>query len=306
MDELIDLLKKRQKRCNKKEKSEFIQFLKAQLTINGYDCEILKSRFLQSQNVATGTADHTKVIFLAHYDTSTILPIWIEWIIRVFGHTRNTLTLLLFLLIFNIFAWAGNELVFDVIKVLVAGSVLIPMMLIANKNTMNDNTSGVLVLLLLAKRIANSEELKSKVKFVFTDNEEKMLTGSFQLRRTWRKRGFDYGNRIISVDSVGQGENLIITYNFVSHLAKELTAFFNERGSAARKINMFGMPFSDAYNFGKTGAVNLNMMNKSIIPGGYYIKNIHSGRDKAIDYENISMLVDTLEEYIKCVCQQEI
>ena len=306
MDELIGLLKEQQRRHNKKEKKDFIEFLKNQLISNGYNYEIIKTRLFQTEHVASKSDHDPTVVFLAHYDTSTILPIWVEWLLKVFGHTRNILTLLLLILIFYFVEMIKYEFIVNIINILLLGSLFIPMIMFANKNTMNDNTSGVLVLLLLLNRIAQSEDLKKKVKFVFTDNEEKMLVGSFQLKKIWKRQGFNYGNRIVSIDSIGRGENLIISYNFVSKLSNELKDFFKNRGFKVQKTNMFCMPFSDAYSFWRSGAVNLNMMNKSIIPGGYYIKDIHSKRDKIIEMENISKLVETLEEYVKNVCQQTV
>ncbi|MEW6508290.1 MAG: M28 family peptidase [Bacteroidota bacterium] len=302
MDELVELLKKQQKRFNKKEKDAFIKFLISQLISSGYDYEIIESNFFGTKHVATKSDNNPSVIFLAHYDTATTLPIWVEWLLRVFGHTRNLLTLSSIVLIFHLISLTNNALIINLFYAIAAGSILISMIMIVNKNTMNDNTSGVLVLLLLLNRIAKQEDLKKKVKFVFTDNEEKFLAGSFQLKRKWNQRGFNYGNRIISVDSVGSGDNIIISYNFISKLSNELKTLFSRIGYKVKNINMFFMPFSDAYSFWRTGAVNINMMYQSILPGGYYIKNIHSKRDKVINKENISMLVDALEEYVKTVC----
>ncbi|MCL4539180.1 MAG: M28 family metallopeptidase [Bacteroidetes bacterium] len=87
-------------------------------------------------------------------------------------------------------------------------------MLIPNSHTMNDNASGVIALLLIGRRLSLDPVLRRRIKLVFTDNEERMLAGSFALKRNWRRNGFDYRNRrIISVDSIGRGNIPVISYN---------------------------------------------------------------------------------------------
>lgn len=291
---------KRQRRNSRKEKDAFIKFLQVKLSDFGYECNVLRTKIIKSVHLETVVEKAPKVILMAHYDTSTVLPFWYEWIIKITGHTRNILTLVIIYVVFYLVYYTQNEVLIYAFTLTVALSLFIPMIFIPNKYSMNDNTSGVMALLLLAEKLSNNEAIKNKVKIVFTDNEEKMLIGSFQLRRIWNKSNLNYkSSKVISIDSVGRGNHAIISYNIIKTTAREISSLFEKNQIKSKKINMWIMPFSDAYNFWHLGGVNINMMHKTLIPGGYYIKNIHTFRDKEISKDNIRIVVDSLEEYIK-------
>ncbi|MEG8946949.1 M28 family peptidase [Rosettibacter firmus] len=300
MDELLLELQRYQKRNSRKEKNDFIDYLKQKFNKLGFEFNVVKTKLINSVHFETVSDDNPDIILMAHYDTGTILPCWYEWLIRLTGHTRSILTALIVLLVFKLVSLTYNEIIINIFTITVGLSFFIPALFIKNQHTMNDNTSGVMALLLLAEKIAVDDSLKKRVKIVFTDNEEKILIGSYQLRKIWEKNGLNYKNaKIISVDCIGRGEHVIISYNFVNSIAKELIKVFEKNKIRAKCINMCLVPLSDAYNFWTTGAVNINMMYKTIIPGGYYIKNIHSYRDKEISKDNIKLIVESLIEYIK-------
>lgn len=46
-------------------------------------------------------------------------------------------------------------------------------------------------------------------------------------------------------------------------------------------------------------AVNVNMMSRTLIPGGFFIQDIHSSRDRELSRENIGAVVDAVQEYIR-------
>lgn len=302
MDRLLEELRKRQKRYTKEEKEEFFEFLKDKLNKLDYSYRETKTKFLNSLHLETETENDPKIVLLAHYDTSTTIPVWFEWIIRLSGHTRSLLIFIIMFSAYQLVLLSNNSLIIDVFRIGVVVSIIIPLLFIPNKHTMNDNTSGILALLILAERISKDDNLKSKVKFVFTDNEEKALVGSFQLKKIWEKSVFQYSNsKIISIDSIGRGETAVISYNFVDNLAKELKKHMENDFEEVKSINMWFTPFSDAFNFWRQGAVNINMMDKSIIPGGYCIQDIHSKRDTYISEMNIKSVTDSIENYIRKV-----
>lgn len=299
MEDLIFELKRKQIRHSRKEKDDFIEFLKQKLHKHGFEYNVVQAKVINSIHLETVSESDPDVILMAHYDTSNIMPVWYEWLIRLCGHTRSLLTLLIFILVDQLLHLTNNDLIIRGFEIVVVLTFIIPVLFIKNKHTMNDNTSGVIALLLLAEKISKNETLKKRVKIVFTDNEEKMLLGSFQLRRIWKKNSFSYKNtKIISIDSIGRGDYVVISYNIVNRIANELNKMFAENQINSKSINMWVTPFSDAYNFWFKGAVNINMMSKTIIPGGYYIKNIHSYRDKEISKDNIRIIVESLEKYI--------
>ncbi len=300
IDHLINKLKLRQKRHSREEKDRFLKFLKSELETLGYENEISKAGFPTSKHLETKTNGSCETILMAHYDTSTTLPIWIEYLMRISGHTRTLLTIIIVLGLFQFMTLINNDLISNLLRLSIAASVLIPVLFISNKHTMNDNTSGVLSLLLLAKKISKLPELKDKVKFVFTDNEERSLIGTYQLRKIWDKQSFNYSHcKIISIDSVGRGNEVVLSYNIHKSLAVDLGTAFSKNGIQAHLVNMGFVPFSDAYNFRKLGAININLMNKSLIPGGFYIKNIHSKRDRKISKGNIKLVIDAVERFLK-------
>ncbi len=300
MDELFHELQQRQKRYSRQERDDFVAFLQRRLDALGLPHRAWSARFPRSVHLETVPEGVPDVILVAHYDTATVLPFWCEWLMRLTGHTRSALALLVVLAVFQALSYIPSQPVRHAITAAMALWVLVPMLLVPNKNTMNDNTSGVLALLLLAERLSGDEELRSRVKLVFTDNEEMMLLGSFQLRRLWRRSGCDFRKaRIISLDSLGRGDWAVITYNMVDETAKELTRTFTGRGMRAKAVNMWMTPFSDAFPFWKTGAVNVNMMSRTLIPGGFFIQDIHSSRDRELSRENIGAVVDAVQEYIR-------
>jgi hypothetical protein len=300
MDELLHELRLRQRRYSRQEKHDFVAFLQRRLDALGLSHRVWSARFPKSIHLETVPEGVPDVILVAHYDTATVLPFWCEWLIRLTGHTRSALTLVVVLAVFQALSYLPSQPVSHALTVAIALSVLVPMLFVPNKTTMNDNTSGVLALLLLAERLSRDEELRRRVKLVFTDNEEKMLLGSFQLRRLWGRNGCDYRKaRIISLDSLGRGDCAVITYNMVDETARQLTRTFEGRGMRAKAINMWMTPFSDAFPFWRTGAVNVNMMSRTLIPGGFFIEGIHSPRDREISRENVGAVVDAVEEYIR-------
>lgn len=300
MEELFLEFKNRQKRHSQKEKDDFIEFLKQKLNILEFEYNLTQTKVVKSKHLETISDNNPDVILMAHYDTSTIMPFWYEWLMRLSGHTRTYFMLLIALLVSLLMSFTNNDIIIRSFEIFVILSFIIPFLFIKNKYTMNDNTSGVIASLLLAEKISKNEILKKRVKIVFTDNEEKMLIGSFLLRRIWKKKGLNYKNaKIISIDSIGRGDHVVVSYNIVSRLANELNGMFVENKIKSKSINMWLTPFSDAYNFWFTGAVNINMMFKTLIPGGYYIKHIHTCQDKEISKENIITIVEFVEKFIK-------
>jgi len=195
--------------------------------------------------------------------------------------------------------WVG------VFRITVVASLLVPMLLVPTRHTMNDNTSGVDALLRLARALGGERRLKAKVKFVFTDNEEKSLLGTLLLRLLWRKQNVPLSRmRIVSVDSIGVGDTAVVSYNCVRRVAAEVARVFAQKGQRVRRLNKWLMPFSGAYFFGDVGAVNVDMMRRALLPGSYYIENIHSARDTALSQENVDTVVEALCDYAREVCRE--
>lgn len=290
------------RRFRRNEKELFLQFAAKHLKNWGFETELLEKQgklfgsinWLKSVNLST-KATAPEYIILAHYDTPTILPPWIEPLSRLIGHSRIlilNLAVLAILLLFGSFngilGWIGVAL---------WASFLL--MLIPNPKNFNDNTSGVMGLLYLAKQIGANPEYREKVQFVLVDNEELLLTGADHLRDIWNERGFPYQKaKIISLDCIGWGDVPVIVRNGDSRVGEELIELFQAKEEQSKLINLGIMPINDNYVFRDTGAVVVTFMNPAKWTGGYYIKNIHLPLDNKIDMNKVAWVGDRVAEYI--------
>ena len=68
------ILNKYMVRKNKKQKNEFISYVKEELKDSKYDISIEKGYF-GSRNIVIGDVSKAKVLFTAHYDTCAVLPV---------------------------------------------------------------------------------------------------------------------------------------------------------------------------------------------------------------------------------------
>lgn len=195
------ILKTFQVRKSAAQKSTFRAWLTDSLKACGYDVNIESGGSLvKSNNIVVGNPETAKVVYTAHYDTCAVLPF------PNFITPQNLILYLLYqiLILIPMFAMAiGAEVLLLALwhdapmwlAMLVVYIVLIfciwwmlagP----ANKHTMNDNTSGVATLMEIALSLPIEE--RSKVAFIFFDNEEKGLLGSSQFKKNTRKENEEY------------------------------------------------------------------------------------------------------------------
>jgi hypothetical protein len=140
-----------QRRFFRKEKNEFLHIVEEKLVEYGYEFERKTfNGIIKSVNLETKSTQ-PEFIFIAHYDTGTIIPFWISWLLRYFGVNKQILAifpacfLLGFLSVLGQFH-IGFSIVFWIISVSFL-TILIP-----NRKNFDDNTSGVVALLSLAKK----------------------------------------------------------------------------------------------------------------------------------------------------------
>jgi len=297
-EQIVNELKNYPKRLRKTEKKKFRSFLHKKLNEWGLSTAEFKSkRLLKSVDVFT-KSEKPDVVVMAHYDTPTIIPPWLNGLFQLIGHTRQ-ISLIIFVIValgaLNALGGVG-----DVIYYVLLASLLT--LFIPNPHNANDNTSGVAGVLYLAQHIGRDDELKKRVQLVFVDNEEWGLLGSSDLRRHWLKSGipFDRTN-VISLDCIGRGSVPMVIQNGTSDVAQALYQIMHQDRSETRLKNMKFIPLSDNFSFRQEGAVNVSLFNKSIIPGGFYIIHAHSPRDKSVNADNISWVAERVLDYIKYV-----
>ena len=296
-------LDKYPKRISRKQKNILLSYLENKLQSFGYKSEKSESRyFVKCINLET-VNENAEVIIGAHYDTPTILPFHFEYLFRLFGHTRQIFMMFCLGIFFGVLisllmkidnvGWLLKSLEYTFYISFL--SLLIP-----NWQNKNDNTSGVAALLKIAENIANNDNLKAKVKFVFFDNEELGLLGSMMQKRKWNKQNIDLSSKkFISIDCVARGEIPVIVYHTKNDsIAKDLQQIFEDQSISVIIKKMSVLPLSDNYSFKEFGGVNISWMNKSFIPGGYFIKNIHTPRDNSVEYDKIELVCDVVEKYL--------
>ncbi len=294
-EQIVNELERYPKRLRKRQKQAFRSFLHKTLNDLGLPTTEYKSkRLLKSVNVFTKT-EAPDVIVMAHYDTPTIIPPWMNGFFQLIGHTRQILFIIVIIAVFSVLRFFGS--VGDIIHYILLAPLLT--LLIPNPHNANDNTSGVAGLLYLAQHIAKDEELKKRVQLVFVDNEEWGLLGSSDLRRYWLRHGIPFHrSKIISLDCIGQGNVPMVIQNGESNIAGILFEIMNKDRPETRLKNMKFIPLSDNFSFRHEGAVNISLFNKSLIPGGYYIVHAHSPRDKSVNAEHISWVAHRVLDYI--------
>jgi len=207
------ILKNFQVRKSTAQKASFRNWLSDSLKSLGYDVRIESGGSLfKSSNVIVGDPETAKVVYTAHYDTCSVLPIpnfitpqnlplyllyQILIVIPMFVLAIGA-ELLLLLVWNDAPMWLAILVVYFVLAFCIWWMMAGP----ANKHTMNDNTSGVATLMEIA--LSLPAEHRSVVAFIFFDNEEKGLLGSSLFKK---KHGAKMKNTpVINFDCVSDGE----------------------------------------------------------------------------------------------------
>ncbi|MCH7827653.1 MAG: M28 family peptidase [Bacteroidetes bacterium] len=294
MEELLNI----KKRFSRSSKRKFLNIVENKLIEYGYKCETKTFwRLLKSVNLET-KIEKPEYIFIAHYDTGTIMPFWVNWLMKLIGINRQLLIALLIVIFIKIIIPTIDNyqpIVAEILSVLFLVSTLT--IFIPNSKNYDDNTSGVITLLQLAKQF--KEKGIQNVKFIFVDNEELGLFGSFAHKRYLkRKKMIPENCKIISIDCVGgNGKLPLIIRNGKSEYENTFKKAIENEFNECKSIKMM-LPVSDNFSFKKYGAINISFVDKTIIPNGYYIRNIHSLKDKEIDIEKIERLCNVLTEVV--------
>jgi len=300
----MEKILKAKRRFFRKEKNIFLDTVEEKLKEYGYEYQRKSfGKIIKSINLET-KCDNPDFIFIAHYDTGTITHFWYNWLVKFFGH--NVLLkifskivsiihisfLLPFAILLAMFLFVNFNFIFWVLCILIF-SFFIP-----NKNNFDDNTSGVIALLLLAKKVKGNGV--DNVKFIFVDNEEKGLFGSRAHRKYLEEEQLIFFNsKIIGIDCVGKDEiPLIVKYaksRFAEHLQREIK---NEFGTCTSVKT--DLPHSDAFSFAdKYAALDISFVSKAVISSGYYIRKVHTSKDNEIDLNKIEKFTNALANVIK-------
>ncbi|MGN1371502.1 MAG: M28 family peptidase [Candidatus Coprovivens sp.] len=288
------ILNKYMVRKNKKQKNEFISYVKEELKDSKYDISIEKGYF-GSRNIVIGDVSKAKVLFTAHYDTCAVLPVP-NFITptNIFIYVLYQI-LLLFLIVFvSAFITIGisflfpiNELLLELIyDFIIILFVCLIMFGPANKSTVNDNTSGVLTILEMINKIPDN--LKDKVAFILFDLEESGLIGSASFAS--KHKDVMKEKLLINFDCVSDGDKIMFIFNkkAIKNVDLLKDVYTSDNNVITDMITKGAIYPSDQANF--TNGVGVC----SVIRGKHfeYIDKIHTKKDTVCRDENINYLVD--------------
>lgn len=301
--EFKEIFKDLNVRMHRKQKKAFREYVANKASEMGYNTSLEKS--ILAKNVVVGDIDKAEYIFTAHYDTPPRMPkfiikhmvIWSFVIAGLIGvasniipnvllHFTNNIKLALeafygislgsmafsFYSIFHMFGFAGN----------------------ANKSNFNDNTSGCYALLNLMKQYKElPKEKRDKIAFVFFDNEEKFLLGSFTHRSKNKKT---YKNKTyINLDCVGLGKQMNL-YHFGKKpkIVDEISRQLSQNSNFTPKAKRSGI-FSMSDHFPLRKANHVCLLSVDVNNERSLYEQIHTTNDIKIDLANIKNIVYTID-----------
>lgn len=265
-----ELLSKYQMRYTHKQKSAFIEWVLRYAQENGLSAAVQEGgKRIRSRNIVFGDVNRARTIITAHYDTCAWSPLGA-------GMTPG--------------CWPMIVLI-ELVQMI----FLLPLLLTmffgpANRHTANDNTSGVLLVLLLARAM----KARSDVAFVLFDNEEKGLFGAQAFIKAHPQAARRF---LLNLDCVGDGNTLLYTgakSGMRMPQAKRLLAAMQEIApqhgmkTASGEFPKWLYP-SDQMLFPR-GTAFAALKGRRIL----YLNRIHTGRDTVLDLRNLRCLAETI------------
>ena len=319
----IDILTQFPIRKSKKQKEEFRDAVIAYLEQQDYQCTVEKGIF-GTRNLVAGDPENAKFVLTAHYDTCAKLPLPnlltpFNPILFVMYQIALVAFLLLIALAMSLVVgfltirigapMIAPDRVMDLVEFAVevwCASFIIFIYLIdwmiyfgpANQNNANDNTSGVVTLLEIARTLPENQ--REKVCFVLFDLEEKGLWGSKAYRKA-HKKATDH-QLILNLDCVGDGDHIrLFPTKKLKKDRKKLTSLYKACGYVGKKSILvhekgFGIYPSDQRNFPYGVGICALRKNKYC----YYLGRIHTKKDTVLDEENVNILRAALTSFISC------
>ena len=261
------------------------------------------------KNLVAGDAEAARVIFTAHYDTpaNMILPNLIipRNLPLFFAYQLLVVGLLVIVglgIALGAFALVRDRRVLILSFLLVYYALLLFMVMgPANKNNVNDNTSGVAAVLRVMELLP--PEQRGLAAFILFDNEEKGTKGSkaFALAHSNVKKG----TLVINLDCVGVGEHLLLVAKSFARTKAEYPlleqAFADQPGMTPHFFpSSGGVMNSDQKNF-RCGVGVVACKRKKLV--GYYTPDIHTRRDTEAREKNIEYAAQGMARFVNTLSQ---
>ena len=299
-----EILANWQVRKTPKQKDDFIAFLKGKIP----GLRVEEGGFGKNKNLVVGDVASARVICTAHYDTCARLPFPnflapknipanLGYALLLCAPMIAIIVILRGLLGFVI---DDPQLLFWISYLVGMGTFLL--VLLAgppNPNTVNDNTSGVITLCELMAAL--SPEERSKVAFVFFDNEENGLFGSRYFARLHKKEGLK-DKLVMNFDCVSDGEHIMLVQNRAARKAFGATLAESFVSTPEHKVHLESaattMYPSDQASFPTNVGIAAFKHKKGI---GLYIDRIHTKKDTVLRESNITYLVESTKTFLEKV-----
>ncbi len=293
-----EILEKYQIRKTKKQKTEFIEFLRTHFP----DLKIEKGGFGGNRNIVIGEVKTAKAVLTAHYDTCAVLP-FPNFIMPerpvisfLYGFVLALPIVLIAAAVGALTGYLTKDAPLASNLAYLAFWVAFVLMFFGkpNKHTVNDNTSGVVTLLELLSGM--SEEERGSLCFVFFDNEENGLLGSLFFAKKHKAEMKD--KLLINFDCVSDGDCIMLGANKAALSENEENlkkAFENTEDKTVLIRSTKGVYYpSDQANFKKSIAVAAFKKSKF----GLYLNRIHTAKDTVMDERNISLIVSGIKNFL--------
>ncbi len=299
----MDVLTAFSVRKSGKQKQAFRDAVQSYAECLGYQVTVEKGSF-GSRNLVMGDPENAKFLVTAHYDTCARLP---------FPNLITPCNFWLFLgyqLLISVFLLLPPLLVGILVGVLamepgIAGTigylcVWIELVLMfagpANPHNANDNTSGVVTLLEIARTLPENQ--RSRVCFVLFDLEEAGLLGSASYRSAHRKA--TDRQLVLNLDCVGDGDHIrFFPTKKLNKDRKKCTSLYKACGYFGKKDILviekgFAVYPSDQKHF--PYGVGICALRTSKY--GLYLSRIHTPKDTILEETNVNLLRAALTTYI--------
>ena len=290
-------------RKTKKQKQAFREAVQSYAEQLGYPCTV-ESGSLGSRNLVIGNPEQADYLVTAHYATCARLPIpnfltpcnfwpFLLWQVVLVLLILGVCILMGLGVGFltgsgAIGSWCGYLMIWVILALMLIGP--------ANPSNANDNTSGVVTLLEIAKSMPGNQ--RKKVCFVLFDLEEAGLIGSASYRKAHKSQ--TDRQMVLNLDCVGDGDYLtLFPTKRLKKDRKRLTSLYKACGYFGKKsilVHEQGFSFypSDQANFPwGVGICALNKRGKTL-----YLSRIHSKKDTILERTNVNLLRAALITYI--------
>lgn len=295
MNTPMDVVKNYPVRKSKKQKQAFRADVTQWLQNLGYPvCE--EEGSFHSCNLVIGDPQRARYLVTAHYDTCARLPFpnlitpcnfWTFLLYQIF------IFLMLMLPALAVGGLVGYLLhSFDIgyflFVVLLWADIALMLIGPANSSNVNDNTSGVVTLLEIARSIP--ELHRKNVCFVLFDLEEAGLIGSASYKKKHKR---EIPNQLVlNLDCVGEGDDIYFFPTAKLKKSKERLAPLQKlaggygKKSIAVRTKGFSIYPSDQSNF--PYGVGICALKRGW--AGLYLSRIHTPRDTVLDETNVNIL----------------